>query len=317
MDRADLDLFERSLRHATGQHTGPALDAALDALGWRDALAVDRRAAVSILFELQGQENVSSSALDHVLRDALGLDAAPPAVVLPRLGRWTPPGRLDDGRLHVAGLGTAAVHEAGAALVVFPADSKDVAAVVATGSLGLRSVRGIDPSLGLVEVTGERIDGVTPEPVAGWDRAVAVGQLAVGHQLVGASRRMLDLARDHALERIQFGQPIGRFQAVRHRLAETLIAVETADAALDGAWLDGAPLSAAIAKSLAGRGARIAARHCQQVLAGIGFTTEHELHRYVRRVFVLDELLGGSRPLTADLGRHLLDSRQLPGLLPL
>ena len=72
-----------------------------------------------------------------------------------------------------------------------------------------------------------------------------------------------------------------------------------------------------MAKALAGRGARTAARHCQQVLAGIGFTTEHPLHRYVRRVLVLDELFGSARALTRQLGDELLDDRQLPPLLPL
>ena len=53
----------------------------------------------------------------------------------------------------------------------------------------------------------------------------------------GASRTMLDLAREHAVERVQFDRPIAGFQAVRHRLAETLVAIEAADAALDAAWL--------------------------------------------------------------------------------
>ncbi|MGH9274577.1 MAG: acyl-CoA dehydrogenase family protein, partial [Acidimicrobiales bacterium] len=128
---------------------------------------------------------------------------------------------------------------------------------------------------------------------------------------------MLELAREHALERIQFGQPISRFQAVRHRLADTLVAIETADAVLAAAWLDQSPQTAAMAKSLAGRGARTAAGHSQQVLAGIGFTTEHPLHRYIRRVLVLDELFGAARSLTKELGDDLLTSRQLPPLLPL
>ena len=68
---------------------------------------------------------------------------------------------------------------------------------------------------------------------------------------------------------------------------------------------------------MAGREARTAARHCQQVLAGIGFTTEHPFHRYVRRVLVLDELFGTSRALTRALGEDLLATRQLPPLLPL
>ena len=83
------------------------------------------------------------------------------------------------------------------------------------------------------------------------------------------------------------------------------------------AWLDQTRESAAMAKALAGRGARTAARHCQQVLAGIGFTTEHPLHLYVRRVLVLDQLLGSARALTKELGEDLLRSGQLPAPLPL
>ena len=117
--------------------------------------------------------------------------------------------------------------------------------------------------------------------------------------------------------RIQFGQPIASFQAVRHRLAETLVAVEAADAALGSAWDEGSPASAARAKALAGRSARTATRHGQQVLAGIGFTTEHDFHHYVRRVLVLDQLFGTARALTRELGRQLLATRRLPPLPPL
>jgi alkylation response protein AidB-like acyl-CoA dehydrogenase len=72
-----------------------------------------------------------------------------------------------------------------------------------------------------------------------------------------------------------------------------------------------------VAKAVAGRSARTAARHCQQVLAGIGFTTEHPLHRYVRRVVVLDRLLGDARSLTRSLGDDLVVRGSLPSILPL
>ena len=72
-----------------------------------------------------------------------------------------------------------------------------------------------------------------------------------------------------------------------------------------------------MAKALAGRGARTASRHCQQVLAGIGFTTEHELHQHIRRVVVLDQLFGGAVGLTRALGDQILATRDLPDLLPL
>jgi alkylation response protein AidB-like acyl-CoA dehydrogenase len=150
-----------------------------------------------------------------------------------------------------------------------------------------------------------------------WVAAVQHGQLAVAHELVGASRRVLALAREHALERIQFDQPIAKFQAIRHRLAETLVAIETAASVLDAAWLDPSPVTAAMAKASAGRSARTVIKHGQQVLAGIGFTTEHDLHRYVRRVLVLDQLFGSSAVLTKQLGQQLLATRELPRLLPL
>ncbi|MBN2623320.1 MAG: hypothetical protein JXA83_08130, partial [Acidimicrobiales bacterium] len=112
-------------------------------------------------------------------------------------------------------------------------------------------------------------------------------------------------------------RPIAQFQAVRHRLAESLVAIEAADAALGAAWDDPSPVGAALAKAIAGRGARTAARHCQQVLAGIGFTTEHPLHTFVRRVLVLDHLFGDARSLTRQLGADLLARRALPSMLPL
>ena len=192
-------------------------------------------------------------------------------------------------------------------------------AVVKTAELTCRPVRGMDPGFALVEVTGSATAVVPLSPIRpdGWSRAVTGAHLAVGHELVGASAAMLELARLHALDRVQFGRPISAFQAVRHRLANALVAVESARALLDAAWQDGSGQTAAMAKALSGRSARTVARHCQQVLAGMGFTTEHPLHRYVRRVLVLDELFGSARSLTVALGREVLTRRRLPPPLPL
>jgi hypothetical protein len=320
MDGADLELFERSLRHATEQHTGAALDAALDELGWSEALADDPPAAVSVLFGLQGEAGATSTALDQVLLHALGCEVdAPTAVVLPPIGAWDPPGRLDGELLSVRGVATSRMTATDPALVVAVADGKDVLIQVPASSLVGRAVEGLDPTLGLVEVDARdlRIDTPATAVAVGWSSALAAGRVALAHELVGASRTMLTQAREHALERVQFGVPISSFQAVRHRLAESLVAIETADAIVRAAWLDPSELSAAMAKSVAGRSAKTVAKHCQQVLAGIGFTTEHPFQGYVRRVLVLDGLLGRSATLTEHLGRDLLASRQLPPLLPL
>ena len=131
------------------------------------------------------------------------------------------------------------------------------------------------------------------------------GRHALGWWLVGAGRAMLSLARQHALDRSQFGRPVASFQAIRHRLAETLVAIEGAEATLVAAAAEPDELSFLLAKAAAGQAALTAARHCQQVLGGIGFTAEHELHRHVKRALVLDGLLGSSRELTREAGAAL------------
>ncbi|MEZ5143442.1 MAG: acyl-CoA dehydrogenase family protein [Acidimicrobiales bacterium] len=316
----DRELLERSLRHAVDGATGPALDLALDALGWPDALEVDPHTAVSLLFELQGSANRASSALDRVVAAVVAPASDAAGVVLPTFGSPAPPARLlDDGRLTIEGLATAALPDRDTVVVVARRDEgEDVVVTVAVDDLEIRRIAGVDPDLGLVAVTGTLTPADAPRrPARPWPDAVARAQLAIGHELVGAARTMVALARQHALDRVQFGQPIARFQAIRHRLADTLVAIEVADAALDAGWLEGTPTAAAMAKALAGDGARTAARHCQQVLAGIGFTTEHDLHRWIRRVLVLDELFGAARTLTRALGEDLLATRQLPPLPPL
>jgi hypothetical protein len=310
IEGADLELFERSLRASTERHSGEDLDADLDELGWRDALADDPRAAVSTLFELQGFANATSSALAVVLLDAL--EVPDQGIVLPAAGDWRPPAISDRNAFVVEGL---TLQRGAELLVAWRVDDTVVATTVSASALDLEPVRGIDPALGLLRVRGT-VD-VSASHEVQWTSAVAAGQRALAHELIGASRRMLDLARTHALERVQFGRPIAMFQAVRHRLAETLVAIEMADASVAAAWEDAAPKSAAMAKAVAGRAARTTARHCQQVLAGIGFTTEHPLHLYIRRALVLDQLLGSSRRLTADLGSRIVSSGELPELLPL
>lgn len=165
-----------------------------------------------------------------------------------------------------------------------------------------RRGEGLDPELPL-----HRVPDADPVPLA-------AGRRAIAWWLVGTSRAMLSLARTHALERVQFGRPIASFQAVRHRLADTLVAVEGAEATLE---VDDDELGSLLAKAAAGQAALTAARHCQQVLAGIGFTAEHDLHRHIRRVHVLDGLLGSARELTREAGTVLRQNRSAPRLVHL
>ncbi|AVV46062.1 acyl-CoA dehydrogenase [Streptomyces sp. P3] len=165
--------------------------------------------------------------------------------------------------------------------------------------------------------------------------AVAAGRRALGWWLLGAGRAMLTLAREHVLDREQFGRPLASFQALRHRLAETYVALEAAEAVLVAAAAPETDRSARenteapdsadaldntgalLAKAAAGRAALTAARHCQQALGGIGFTAEHALHRHVKRALVLDGLLGSTRELTREAGRLLLRETRAPRLVDL
>jgi hypothetical protein len=143
---------------------------------------------------------------------------------------------------------------------------------------------------------------------------LAAGRRALGWWLVGTSRAMLSLARQHAVDRVQFGRPIASFQAIRHRLAETLVAIEGAEATLHIASNEADDLASLLAKAAAGQAALTAARHCQQVLGGIGFTAEHELQRHVKRSLILDGLLGSARELTREAGATLLRNGSAPRL---
>jgi hypothetical protein len=241
MEDAELALFARGVRHATESASGPELDAALLELGWLEALDAHLQATVAVLFEAQGAAHATSSALDRVFARALELeDGADSGVVLPALRSVEPPGTRRDAQWVVRGVALATLASCEEALVTVAVDPSGCGVLaVPLQELGLRRVTGLDPDLGLIEVTGD-LDASRRDPggPTRWADAVALGQLALGHEMLGAARTMLGLARQHALDRVQFGRAIGTFQAVRHRLADSLVAIEAAAALLDAAWED-------------------------------------------------------------------------------
>jgi alkylation response protein AidB-like acyl-CoA dehydrogenase len=118
----------------------------------------------------------------------------------------------------------------------------------------------------------------------------AMGTAAV---LLGVADRMITMGADYAKERIQFGQPIGSFQAVKHQMAGALVRLEFARPAVyRSAWsLDAgdaeASEHASMAKALAGEAALLAARVALQVHGAIGYTWEHDLHLWMKRAWSL------------------------------
>jgi alkylation response protein AidB-like acyl-CoA dehydrogenase len=115
---------------------------------------------------------------------------------------------------------------------------------------------------------------------------------------VGAMRQLADITVDYAKARIAFGRPIGSFQALKHILADISFWVEVSTAgagAAAGAVADARPTASeivSIAKSYVGDAATQVAQQCLQVHGGIGFTWEHDLHFYLRRL-AADRVLYG------------------------
>jgi len=305
MDAAERALLQETVGAALAARADDA-DAVLTEVGWLEMLDAEPDDAIAIVFEALGAGNAASSALDDVFVSALGAKPrADLAALLPPFGSWDPPAN--------GGLATTRIATARDVMVV----DGGRAATVPVGSLDVRPVRGIDPDAGwhTVQGTGEVSQG--DAVAAAWDSAVALGRRAVGHEMLGASRAMLALAREHAVDRVQFERPIGSFQAVRHRLAEALVAIEALDATLRAAADEPGPTTAALAKATAGRTAHTVARHCQQVLAGIGFTTDHAFHRHLKRTMMLDGLFGSADRIATDLGRQLIAARRVPTLIEL
>jgi alkylation response protein AidB-like acyl-CoA dehydrogenase len=176
-----------------------------------------------------------------------------------------------------------------------------------------------------VAVTGavvapERVlRGVTTRLVR--ERALTVAAA----ECAGGARWCLDTAAEHARTRQQFGRPIGQFQGVKHRLADMLVSVEqgvsvTWDAALaldaegvaDAGTGPGqqSRLVVPLAACLTLDGYVEAAKGAIQVLGGMGFTWEHDVHIHLRRATTLRQLAGGTAPLRAEAARLVLDGHR-------
>ncbi|MDG2029089.1 MAG: acyl-CoA dehydrogenase family protein [Acidimicrobiales bacterium] len=314
MDAEDLVLLATSVAAAIDSDaTAPTNDDALGQLGWSDMLVAEPVAAMAVVFGQLGRAAAASTVLDDAVGHAIGLSPGA-ALVHPE---WATAALLARGDLaHLQLAGTAARSRIAERATVQIVMSDGVATVDAT-SVDLLDGPA-ESGLARVDVDGPVTDWTSHDP---WLAATAItaARRAQAHQLHGLASGMLDLATEHARERMQFGRPIGSFQAVRHKLAETHVAVEAAGDALaandeddeaDGLVVD-------LARVLSGRAAQEAGRHCQQVLAGIGFTRDHRFHRYLFAAIDLDGLYGTTAGLTKTLGQQLIADRTVPRVIDL
>ncbi len=138
-------------------------------------------------------------------------------------------------------------------------------------------------------------DGAAEEVISKTlDRAA----IALAAEQVGGAQKCLDMAVEYAKNRIQFGRPIGSFQAIKHKCADMLMEVESArSAAYYGGWAladdsDEVPVVSSLAKSYCSEAYFHAAAENIQIHGGIGFTWEHDAHLYFKRAKTSELFLG-------------------------
>jgi alkylation response protein AidB-like acyl-CoA dehydrogenase len=159
--------------------------------------------------------------------------------------------------------------------------------------------------------------GVQAKPLgatgSGWAAlSKTLDQAAVGlsNEMVGGAQKVLDMSVEYAKVRVQFGRPIGSFQAIKHKCADMLLEVESAkSAAYYAAWAaaednDELPVVASLAKAYCSDAYFHAAAENIQIHGGIGFTWEHDAHLYFKRAKSSEILLGD-----ATYHRELLAQR--------
>ena len=188
-----------------------------------------------------------------------------------------------------------AIDTAGASVVVAP-DSNGVGRVGEATELDFTELDLIDRTRSYGEAA--TTDGFGEELAPEHYQGVLKAQVALSAEMLGLAQRAMEMAVDYARDREQFGRPIGAYQAVSHRCAEMLCAVEeTRSLVYYAAWCADAepgtlPLAAAMAKAQASEASWSVASSSLQVHGGIGFTWEHDLQFLLKRARTDGRLLG-------------------------
>jgi alkylation response protein AidB-like acyl-CoA dehydrogenase len=216
----------------------------------------------------------------------------------------------------------ARVRVRGSAGFVLDADVADVLVVAACDSVGMPAILAVDRTVPGIQVArAATVDATRRLFTVAFDDVVvseermlcepgaraadllgeilAVGVIAAACDATGVAEQAMEQAVRHATDRVQFGKPIGSFQAVKHHCANIAIAVAASGAAVRGACeaLDGDPRewprSAAVTSSFVGPACADACALALRVHGGLGFTWEHDSHLYLKRA-QLDQVLFGT-----------------------
>jgi hypothetical protein len=329
MESHEIALLTQTLAALVADPGNVGLRTALRQFGWHELLADSPEVAVSVVARVQGEFLTTDTLLDDVLVAAAGLATEEvTAVVLPAATHSRPTSAVGSSshggeRLLVSGVVSQAGPRPRRVLVPALRDGALVLVLIDAwtgawpeGPTGLALDGGwgrVEDDVALGECT--IMDGEDAD--SRWTLMAAAGLRALSHELCGVGGVMLRMTTDHVTTRRQFGHALAEFQAVKHKLADVRVAQEVAELAAFAAWEDGELTSAVLAKTTACRFLRVAREHCQQLLGGMGFSWEHDFHRYLRRALLLEPVLGSAATLRAQLGRDLKITGKLPVLAQL
>jgi len=198
--------------------------------------------------------------------------------------------------------------EEGITLLCVPANEKGVT---------VTQLKTVDMTRRMCHVKFENVvaSEVIGKPNAGWPvlrRTLEVATAALSTEMVGTAQKALDIAVEYAKTRVQFGKPIGSFQAVKHKCVDMMVAVENARSLTYYAcWtvderVDESLTAVPMAKAYASDMAKNVTSEAIQVHGGIGFTWEHDMHLYHRRALAGEANLGNAPVHREVVARNLL-----------
>jgi acyl-CoA dehydrogenase len=311
----DTILYDSALR-LFGDHVSRQVLAAAEAGEWPAALwrVVDAAGYLDVLVDGTGGM-VEAVA---ILR-AAGHHAAPIPLPETMLARWLCTAAEIEPPTGPLSLALAEPDDPARYAPVPWGRNAEMVAIISASSLRVapRGSLRLEPGTSLAGEPRDRLVAAGQEPATPLPNAVStetafgVAALLRAAQMAGAMEAALDLATIYANDRVQFGRPIGRFQAIQQQLAllaeeaaAALVAVESA-AICVAEGRKSAEFALAAAKIRAGEAAGAVAEIAHQVHGAIGFTEEHSLHHLTRRLWSWRDEFGDEACWAERLGRHI------------
>lgn len=312
----ERQMLRETVASLVAKHAGPA--------AVRAAMASDRGYDESLWRLLCEQVGAAALVIPEELGGAGG-ELADAAIVVQELGRALVPSPLLGTTLAELALLAVAKPDAQAltelaqgsaigALVLDPdyvvnGDIADIVVAATSGQLtrwtrfSAQPVATMDPTRRLARLQSEETEPLCPDPGIADTAAILLAA-----EQIGAAERCLQLTVEYAKSRVQFGRPIGSFQALKHRMADLYVTIAAARAVVADACHAPTPTNAATARLAASEALSTAAAEGIQLHGGIAITWEHDMHLYFKRAHGSAQLLESPREVLRRLESEVWES---------